>query len=96
MGIPVPTRRAESKSPSPTSSKYGVRNPRVHNKMREDALDFESEGSVPGNHVEDAKRPSEVSRMGNYFNIVIAPPPIKALQPRKMLSEAFRPPGKRI
>lgn len=37
----------------------------------------------------DAQKSSDGSRMGNYFNIVIAPPPIKALQPRKLLGNNF-------
>lgn len=44
-----------------------------------------SESELTNPHAEDYKIPSDVSRMGNYFNIVIAPPPIKSLQSRKMV-----------
>ncbi|KAM3965866.1 LOW QUALITY PROTEIN: uncharacterized protein ACR2FA_000196 [Aphomia sociella] len=85
MGIPVPTKRSD-KLPLP---KFAGKSPRVHSK-RDDAL-MEFENEAPPTHSDDFKRPSEISRMGNYFNIVIAPPPIKALQPRKLLqSDAFR------
>ncbi|CAK1587003.1 unnamed protein product [Parnassius mnemosyne] len=94
MGIPVPTKRI-AKPPAP---KYvaAAKTPRTHGK-RDEALDMEDSALPPNNHVEDFKRASEVSRMGNYFNIVIAPPPIKALQPRKLLhNDNFRPPIKQI
>ncbi|CAG4942416.1 unnamed protein product [Parnassius apollo] len=94
MGIPVPTKRI-AKPPAP---KYvaAAKTPRSHAK-RDDALDMDDSALPPNNHVEDFKRASEVSRMGNYFNIVIAPPPIKALQPRKLLhNDNFRPPAKQI
>ncbi|KAJ8712354.1 hypothetical protein PYW07_005196 [Mythimna separata] len=54
--------------------------------------------STSNNAKDDFKsRGGEVSRMGNYFNIVIAPPPIKALQPRKLLqNEGYRNGPKRM
>lgn len=93
MGIPVPNKKSD-KSPV---AKYGSRFQRGHGKREESLADFENDG-IPGNRMEESpRRPSEVSRMGNYFNIVIAPPPIKALQPRKLLAtEPFRPAAKRI
>ncbi|CAG9788747.1 unnamed protein product [Diatraea saccharalis] len=86
MGIPVPNKRFEK----PLPLKYAGRSARGHSKRDEQLMDF-IENEPPPNHVEDFKRPSEVSRMGNYFNIVIAPPPIKALQPRKMLANELIP-----
>ncbi|XP_072945222.1 uncharacterized protein [Epargyreus clarus] len=85
MGIPVPTKRA-GKFNAP---KYSNTISRGH--RHEDVPEF-SENDVPApSHVEDTKRDHGVSRMGNYFNIVIAPPPIKALQPRKLLqNDAFQ------
>lgn len=79
MGIPVPTRRSAKSSPmkytrSQTQRRHG----------RTDELDA-NEPPQP-----DEKQKAEVSRMGNYFNIVIAPPPIRALQPRKLVpGDAF-------
>ncbi|XP_063829294.1 uncharacterized protein LOC135078681 [Ostrinia nubilalis] len=91
MGIPVPSKRSDKSLP-----KYGSRIQRPHLKRDDLPAEFEKE-DLPTNHMDDMKRPSEVSRMGNYFNIVIAPPPIKALQPRKLLqSDSFRPAAKRI
>ncbi|KAL0871244.1 hypothetical protein ABMA27_005003 [Loxostege sticticalis] len=91
MGIPVPNKKLD-KYPVP---KYGsrIQTRRDHANMP----DFENE-VTPGTHAEDSpRRPSEVSRMGNYFNIVIAPPPIKALQPRKLLQpDSFRQAAKRM
>lgn len=98
MGIPVPSRRSD-KGLASASSKLVSRNPRGHGKAREDAaIEIESDsGMPPSNHVEELRRPADVTRMGNYFNIVIAPPPIKALQPRKLLqNDPFRQPSKRI
>ncbi|XP_013198630.2 uncharacterized protein LOC106141529 [Amyelois transitella] len=87
MGIPVPTKRVPvDKSPLKYPSK-----PRMHNRRDDFPQDFENEGPF-SNRVDESnmKRPQDGSRMGNYFNIVIAPPPIKAIQPRKLLqNEAF-------
>lgn len=104
MGIPVASKRSE-KLPPP-SAKFANRPPRPHPKRDElppeypDA-DIESHqqqiAAVQSNNkIDDFKRPSEVSRMGNYFNIVIAPPPIKALQPRKILNNGYEPQMKRL
>uniref|UniRef100_A0A2A4JY02 TIL domain-containing protein n=1 Tax=Heliothis virescens TaxID=7102 RepID=A0A2A4JY02_HELVI len=109
MGIPVPAKRAQEPKSSP---KYQNRMPRTHTKRSDsDAMDFGDDvqntlGSPSSpisvstnvNSKDDSfKRNNEVSRMGNYFNIVIAPPPIKALQPRKLLqNDAFRNGAKRI
>lgn len=102
MGIPVPAKRAQDK-PAP---KYRSL-PRGYVKRAE--VDDFADNEVPNtlsnsgpisnaSPKEDVKqRGSEVSRMGNYFNIVIAPPPIKALQPRKLVqSEAYRNSAKRM
>lgn len=78
MGIPVPSRRRSGK---PSVIPKSARIPKVHGKQE----DVHELNDVPSHQVEAYKRADEVSRMGNYFNIVIAPPPIKALQPRKML-----------
>lgn len=107
MGIPVPTKRAQDK-PAP---KYRSM-PRGYMKRAEadDFVDNDVPNSlgnnvpvsnIPVNNVnpkeEFKQRGSEISRMGNYFNIVIAPPPIKALQPRKLLqSDSYRNAGKRM
>lgn len=82
MGIPVPSRRA-AKPPAPP--KPPERTQRGHAK-KEDNFEL-SDTEALSNHVgvDEFKRAAELSRMGNYFNIVIAPPPIKALQPRKMI-----------
>lgn len=91
MGIPIPTKRDKTLSP-----KYSGRSYRSHTK-REGQEIVENELPPPNYKLEDARRSPEVSRMGNYFNIVIAPPPIKALQPRKILqSDAYRPNSKRM
>ncbi|CAK1555630.1 unnamed protein product [Leptosia nina] len=74
MGIPVPTRRSSNTSPM----KFN-RLQRRHGK--DDIGPIEND--VP-THV-DERKAAEISRMGNYFNIVIAPPPIRALQPRKLV-----------
>ncbi|CAD0202566.1 unnamed protein product [Chrysodeixis includens] len=110
MGIPVPAKRAQDKPQPPP--KYPGRMSRSHTKRSDDTLDFADNMDVPNtisasgpmtvsNKVEDNFKQrsagNEVSRMGNYFNIVIAPPPIKALQPRKLLQgDTFRNSGKRI
>lgn len=78
MGIPVPSRRRSGK---PAVIPKSARIPKVHGKQE----DVHELNDAPYHQVEAYKRADEVSRMGNYFNIVIAPPPIKALQPRKML-----------
>ncbi|XP_046969708.1 uncharacterized protein LOC124537041 [Vanessa cardui] len=78
MGIPVPSRRS---SKSTVVAKNNGRMQKPHHKQ-DDVREF---NGVPSNQVDDFKRADEVSRMGNYFNIVIAPPPIKSLQPRKTL-----------
>lgn len=92
MGIPVATKRSRSQEEKPVPNgpfqKYNSgRTPRPH---REDVppeyLETDPDTAGPVNKPEDPRRPLDVSRMGNYFNIVIAPPPIKALQPRKMLN----------
>ncbi|CAB3253378.1 unnamed protein product [Arctia plantaginis] len=104
MGIPVPVKRAD-KGPLPLG-KYPGRVSRAH-KRDDSPLDFPENDMLQGNNnvnpiaavnqKEDFKRGSEVSRMGNYFNIVIAPPPIKALQPRKLIGgDAYRTAAKRI
>ncbi|KAJ2945654.1 hypothetical protein O0L34_g486 [Tuta absoluta] len=93
MGIPVPSRRGNDKTPI----KY-ERPPRSHKRSDLPMADMPNENDemlppspvqqlqqLQQSHSEDFKRSPEVSRMGNYFNIVIAPPPIKALQPRKLL-----------
>lgn len=98
MGIPVPVKRSD-KGPLPLS-KYPGRVSRAH-KRDDSPLDFAENDMLQGtnnvspianvNQKDDFKRGSEVSRMGNYFNIVIAPPPIKALQPRKLVGgDAYR------
>ncbi|KAI8439474.1 hypothetical protein MSG28_013246 [Choristoneura fumiferana] len=94
MGIPVPSKRS-AKPPAP---KYNNRAPpRMHGKRDEglsELKDLRESETMPN---EEFKRPSEISRMGNYFNIVIAPPPIKALQPRKILqNDGYRTPAKRM
>lgn len=104
MGIPVASKRTE-KLPPP-SARYANRPPHPHPKREEIPSEFPEADTeshqqqmvaMPSNNkMEDFKRPSEVSRMGNYFNIVIAPPPIKALQPRKMLNNGFGPSLKRL
>lgn len=92
MGIPVPNK----KPPKPPVLSNIGRIPRSHSR-RDDFLEYSDNEGTYNNHVEDLKRGSEMSRMGNYFNIVIAPPPIKALQPRKMLlSDEMRIPTKRM
>lgn len=96
MGIPVPSKKSGGGGPAKQIiPKYEGRSARGHAKRSEQ---FDLENEPPVNHVEEFKRPSEGTRMGNYFNIVIAPPPIKALQPRKLLqSEQFgRGPPKRL
>ncbi|XP_026756385.2 uncharacterized protein LOC113516204 [Galleria mellonella] len=91
MGIPVPNRRSDKQQ----ATKYGVKSSRAYSKR--DDIPLELDNEVPFNHADEFKKPSEVSRMGNYFNIVIAPPPIKALQPRKLLqNDEFRLPSKLI
>ncbi|PZC78894.1 hypothetical protein B5X24_HaOG217088 [Helicoverpa armigera] len=111
MGIPVPAKRAQE--PKQPPAKYQNRMPRTHTKRSDsDTMDFvddvpNSLGSPPApisvstsvnaKQDDNFKRNNEVSRMGNYFNIVIAPPPIKALQPRKLLqNDNFRNGAKRI
>lgn len=106
MGIPVPTKtnKRSDKLPSlplsPPPSKPYMRQSRMHMK-RDDPPEYMDDilrsASFPS-YKDDFKRPPEVSkgpsdgsRMGNYFNIVIAPPPIKALQPRKLLGNNFSP-----
>ncbi|KAI5642119.1 trypsin inhibitor like cysteine rich domain-containing protein [Phthorimaea operculella] len=99
MGIPVPSRRGNDK---PTKYERSPRSPWQH-KRSEDMPNENDEmqppppaQQIPPSHSEDFKRSPEVSRMGNYFNIVIAPPPIKALQPRKLLqNDVYRAPQKR-
>ncbi|KAL4703526.1 hypothetical protein ACJJTC_010146 [Scirpophaga incertulas] len=87
MGIPVPTKKSEKVLPP----KYSNRSGKIHRKREEAQSEPSVAANPPYNRLEDVKRSSEVSRMGNYFNIVIAPPPIKALQPRKLLhSEVLR------
>ncbi|XP_023943277.2 uncharacterized protein LOC112049552 isoform X3 [Bicyclus anynana] len=81
MGIPVPSRRSP-KPPAPPKTVDRIQ--RGHSNKKEDAMEL-SDIEPIHNHVDEFKRAAEVSRMGNYFNIVIAPPPIKALQPRKMI-----------
>ncbi|XP_059052578.1 uncharacterized protein LOC131847129 [Achroia grisella] len=91
MGIPVPNRKSDKIA----LPKFGSKISRTYDKGDDMAVEFDNE--VPPNHVEEFKRPSELSRMGNYFNIVIAPPPIKALQPRKLVqSDGYRMPSKHI
>ncbi|CAG4952056.1 unnamed protein product [Colias eurytheme] len=94
MGIPVPTRRSSKSSPM----KYSTRTQRRHG--RADELDID-DGPLPTpNHVDNSlkqQKAAEISRMGNYFNIVIAPPPIRALQPRKVIQgDPFRISSKQI
>lgn len=96
MGIPVTSKRTEKQSS--LSAKYAARFPRTQSKREEMPPEFQEtdmdqhmSGGPPNNKIEEFKRPAEVSRMGNYFNIVIAPPPIKTLQPRKMLNNGFGP-----
>ncbi|OWR53040.1 hypothetical protein KGM_207395 [Danaus plexippus plexippus] len=91
MGIPVPSKRSgQLGNPAP---KMVGRLPRSH--IKRDNLQEISDVDASMSHVEDFRRAAEVSRMGNYFNIVIAPPPIKALQPRKTLqSDTQTNPGK--
>lgn len=93
MGIPVPSKRSgQLGNPAP---KMVGRLPRSH--IKRDNLQEISDVDASMSHVEDFRRAAEVSRMGNYFNIVIAPPPIKALQPRKTLqSDTQTNPGKSI
>ncbi|CAH4029971.1 unnamed protein product [Pieris brassicae] len=81
MGIPVPTRRSGK-----SSMKYS-RSQSQRRQGRGDEMELnETEAPHP-----DEKQKPDVSRMGNYFNIVIAPPPIRALQPRKLVpGDAFR------
>lgn len=104
MGIPVPTQKRAQDKPAPKFRTL----PRgyVKRAQAEDSADNEVPNAISSNGPispnfnpkEDFKpRGSEVSRMGNYFNIVIAPPPIKALQPRKLIqSEGYRNANKRI
>ncbi|XP_075980555.1 uncharacterized protein LOC142979503 isoform X2 [Anticarsia gemmatalis] len=110
MGIPVPTRRSDSKSGgAPAAGKYPNKQARGHNGGDFPDNDI-AQNNLPmlaninrepvnanPNQKDDFKRGSEVSRMGNYFNIVIAPPPIKALQPRKLVQDdVYRNNPKRI
>ncbi|XP_053610516.1 uncharacterized protein LOC128675246 [Plodia interpunctella] len=85
MGIPVPTKRVPVEKPPPPP-KYQPPKPRMHAR-REDILpELDNEPPFPPRIDENSiKRAQDNSRMGNYFNIVIAPPPIKAIQPRKLL-----------
>lgn len=102
MGIPVATKRpARPTTPQPKYSNSYM-NRAVRNHSRRDNIpqgveysDIEGTGT---NHLEDGKRMLENSRMGNYFNIVIAPPPIKQLQPRKLMHANAEPrsSGKRM
>ncbi|KOB68558.1 Riddle 4 [Operophtera brumata] len=104
MGIPVTSKRADR--PPSLSARYAARPPRPQTKREEMPPEFlETDmgshqqlmsAGPPNNKMEEYKRPSEVSRMGNYFNIVIAPPPIKTLQPRKMLNNGYGSPLKRL
>ncbi|XP_050682348.1 uncharacterized protein LOC126977533 [Leptidea sinapis] len=90
MGIPVPTKR----SSKPSGPKNNLKTQRRHTRPDE-AQDANENERIPFNRVNEVKpgKATEVSRMGNYFNIVIAPPPIRSLQPRKVLqSDNFRPP----
>lgn len=87
MGIPVATKRPSR--PSTPQPKVGIYNRAFRNHTRRDnapqGLEFSDVEGMPGNHLDEGKRQLDTSRMGNYFNIVIAPPPIKQLQPRKLL-----------
>lgn len=103
MGIPVPAKVARSQD-KPAPKYRSV--PRGY--MRRPELDDFDNNEVPSNSGNNGpipivtkeelkQRGSEVSRMGNYFNIVIAPPPIKAMQPRKVIqNEAYRNAAKRM
>lgn len=85
MGIPVPAKKP-TKAVTPPKYSRTMKN----NGKKDDPaapLDFAENESLQNNHADDYKKLSEVSRMGNYFNIVIAPPPIKSLQSRKMLQD---------
>lgn len=102
MGIPVPSKRNSKVSsppipPAPGSLYDGRMPPRPHYKRSDGGEVMESELPPSPQHPEEQfkRGNSDMSRMGNYFNIVIAPPPIKALQPRKMLSNDYRIPPKR-
>ncbi|XP_026321484.1 uncharacterized protein LOC113231397 [Hyposmocoma kahamanoa] len=101
MGIPVPSKK-KSKLPSPppvmppgSSLPYDSR--MLHYKRSEGGEIMENELSLSPQHPEEQfkRGNSDMSRMGNYFNIVIAPPPIKTLQPRKMISNDYRVAPKR-
>lgn len=106
MGIPVVSKR-NNKMQSPLMPSgpgsimpYDPRMPpRGHYKRSDGGDVLENEVPAPQVplHPEDQfkRGNSDMSRMGNYFNIVIAPPPIKAMQPRKVLSNDYRAPAKR-
>lgn len=81
MGIPVPTKRMDKALPP----KYAARSFRYSKRADLTPEYPENELSPSSTKIDDFKRNQEISRMGNYFNIVIAPPPIKALQPRKIV-----------
>ncbi|CAH0725724.1 unnamed protein product, partial [Brenthis ino] len=86
MGIPVPNRRSGiSKNVLKSSNRH-----RGHVKREED---IELNDNNAPYHADEMQR-EEVSRMGNYFNIVIAPPPIKAIRPRKTYNEVKEIPVK--
>lgn len=103
MGIPVPSKRngklpSQPMPPGPGLSYDGRMPPRPPHYKRSDGGEImENELPPSPQHPEEQfkRGNSDMSRMGNYFNIVIAPPPIKALQPRKMLSSDYRVPSKR-
>ena len=80
MGIPVPSLR--SAAPKDDLKPINKRS-KGHSKREDDSLLNDN------NHVDEIQR-GEVSRMGNYFNIVIAPPPIKAIQPRKIFHDEVK------
>ncbi|XP_063365869.1 uncharacterized protein LOC134654335 [Cydia amplana] len=93
MGIPVPTRRSEKYN---TNNNYNTK--RHYAKKEEEVPEVrENEAVSISQSNPRTKFSSDVSRMGNYFNIVIAPPPIRALQPRKIMqSEAHRAPKRML
>uniref|UniRef100_A0A2H1WFG4 SFRICE_029350 n=1 Tax=Spodoptera frugiperda TaxID=7108 RepID=A0A2H1WFG4_SPOFR len=111
MGIPVPAKRTQEKPKyqGRVVRAHSKRSDRTDTEAMEfvdndvaNTISNSAPISVSTNvnpKADDAfkQRGNEVSRMGNYFNIVIAPPPIKALQPRKLLqNDAFRNGAKRM
>lgn len=99
MGIPVPSKRNNKVPPMPPGPgiPYDPRiPPRIHYKRSDGGEVMENELPPTPQHPEEQfKRGNgDMSRMGNYFNIVIAPPSMKAM-PRKMLSNDYRMPPKR-